>query len=129
MNFLNKVKKTMLAMLLVLAVLPAALAYPVNYPYPNSFTNGQTIGAYTTQMGAYSMQDPYAEGFYDYNSPPIGLTHYGADYNINNIRFAIYPNFPATNVPSRYDPFYGYDAYSYPSYEDQYQGYMMPNAW
>jgi hypothetical protein len=108
MNFLDKIKKAMLVVLLSLIVaLPAALAYPVSYPYPSYFNYGQA------RMGAYTAQYQYAQGFYDYVSPPIALTRYGADYNIYNIRDAVYPEFPAVRVPNIYEPYYGYPYASY----------------
>lgn len=103
MNFLNHIKKVaLLALLTLLVALPAALAYPVAYPYPSYFNDGQT------RMGAYTTQYPYDQGFYDYVSPPIALTRYGSDYNIYNIRDAVYPDFPATRIANIYKPYYGY---------------------
>ncbi len=110
MNFLDKIKKTVLVALVALvatAMVPATLAYPVSYPYPSYFNYGQT------RMGAYTTQYPYAQGFYDYVSPPFALTRYGADYSIYNIRDAVYPEYPAVRVPNIYQPYYGYPYRSY----------------
>ena len=107
MNFLDKVKKALLVVLLTVVALPAAFAYPVTYPYPSYFNEG------TPRMGAYTTSFPYAQGFYDYVSPPIALTRYGADYSIYNIRDAVYPEYPAVRVPNIYRPYYGYPYASY----------------
>ena len=105
MNFLDKVKKALMIAAFALVAIPAALAYNTYTGYYGSIPS---IGVYTTS-------GQYAQGFYDYVSPPISLPGY-SDYDIFNVRDAIYPEFPTARIPNIYRPYYGY----------QYASYNMP---
>ncbi len=96
MKLLNKISLIVVGALMALATLMSAHAYvyPVEYGQPR-------IGAYTSTF-------PSAQGMYDYLSPPVALTRYGADYHLSNIRQAVYPRYPVTYIPNMHRPYYGY---------------------
>jgi len=120
MNLFQNLNRAIMAIvLLALVLVPSSLAYGYNTatPYPYYFGYGQPrVGAYTTQF-------PYAQGMYNYVSPPIGLTRYGADYYITNLREPVYPEFGIARVPNLYRPYYGYPYGSYGSQSWTYYKY------
>lgn len=92
---------------LIMAVVPSALATSWVYPTHNFGYMQPRVGAYTAQFGVN-------QGLYDYMTPVLGLTRYGADYNYGvNIRNAVYPQYPNARIPSLYQPYYGYPYGSY----------------
>lgn len=106
---MNLTRVVFMVALAALFVLPGALAYRTVYSSYGSYGQPR-IGAYTTSY-------TYAQGMYDYVSPPIGLTRYGADYYYgSNIRSAVYPQYPVARVPNLYQPYYGYPYGSYGNY-------------
>ncbi len=101
---------TGMAVLFALLAMVPAMAYSSGdntYPYTPYWTGGQTrIGAYTTTWD-------YAQGFFNYVSPPIASYRYGAPYHWgSNIRSPVYPAYSA-RVPNIYRPYYGYPYRSY----------------
>ncbi len=114
----NLQKAALMVVLAAILLVPSALAcggsycggaYGTAYPYPYYIGYGQP------RIGAYTSQFPVDQGMYDYISPPIGLTRYGADYNIYNIREPVYPDYGVARVPNLYQPYYGYPYGSYGS--------------
>jgi len=98
MKMLKKIGMTLMAAAFVLITAVAAHAYT----YAHTYEYGQP------RIGAYYSVSGYAQGMYDYVSPPVALTRYGADYHIDNIRLAAYPNYPTTYLPTMQRPYFGY---------------------
>lgn len=89
----------LLAMLFAaVTLIPAALA--VSWGYPSMY--GQP------RIGAYWSVTLPNQGMYDYIAPPTALTRYGAQYQISNIRQAVYPRSPYTYSANLYRPYFGY---------------------
>jgi len=95
--------------LAALIALPSVLSYGYyGYAYPNQqYWNAET------RMGAYGSSFGYAQGMYDYVSPPIALTGLGHQYSVSNVRDAVYPQYPVTHFSNAYRPYYGYPYRSY----------------
>jgi hypothetical protein len=98
MNLFKKIASVALAAFMFAVTATGALAYSTVYP----MEYGQP------RIGAYTSVFPYNQGMYNYLTPPIALTRYGAEYDITNIRTAIYPQFPFTYHATITRPYMGY---------------------
>ncbi len=111
----------MAALFAALTLIPATLAYNyhVTRPYGAYFDGG------IPRIGAYSSTWGYGQGMYNYVSPPIGLTRYGAAYHWgSNVRWQLYPQYPSLMAPGHFRPYYGYPYASFGSpYWEHYKYY------
>ncbi len=114
--FKNLQKAILMVVLAAILLLPSTLAYcGSSYCGGTAYPNAQYVGYGQPRIGAYTAQFPVDQGMYNYISPPLGLTRYGADYNIYNIRDPVYPDYGVARVANLYQPYYGYPYGSYGS--------------